>query len=92
MGSSDVIVSTVNLNGIPRGDQTAVCREPRPAALAREYHRRRRVPAGNPRRRRSVPHATAALAAWAASAKVERAAADALRWSDHAPVTVEYSG
>jgi exodeoxyribonuclease-3 len=30
------------------------------------------------------------LAARAASARVERAAAYALRWSDHAPVTVEY--
>ncbi len=34
--------------------------------------------------------ATAALAASAVSARVERAAAYALRWSDHAPVTVEY--
>jgi exodeoxyribonuclease III len=34
--------------------------------------------------------ATAGLAARAVSARVERAAAYALRWSDHAPVTVEY--
>ncbi len=36
--------------------------------------------------------ATEGLAARAVSAKVERAATYALRWSDHAPVTVEYSG
>jgi len=36
--------------------------------------------------------ATAGLATRAVSARVERAAAYALRWSDHAPVTVEYSG
>jgi len=36
--------------------------------------------------------ATRPLAARAVSARVERAAAYALRWSDHAPVTVEYSG
>jgi len=36
--------------------------------------------------------ATAGLAARAVSARVERAEAYALRWSDHAPVTVEYSG
>jgi len=36
--------------------------------------------------------ATAGLAMRAVSARVERAAAYALRWSDHAPVTVEYSG
>jgi len=35
--------------------------------------------------------ATAGLAARAVSARVERAEAYALRWSDHAPVTVEYS-
>lgn len=35
--------------------------------------------------------ATDGLAAGAVSARVERAAAYALRWSDHAPVTVEYS-
>ncbi len=35
--------------------------------------------------------ASAPLAARAVSARVERAAAYALRWSDHAPVTVEYS-
>ena len=35
--------------------------------------------------------ATHSLAARAVSARVERAAAYALRWSDHAPVTVEYS-
>lgn len=35
--------------------------------------------------------ATPSLAARAASARVERADAYALRWSDHAPVTVEYS-
>jgi exodeoxyribonuclease-3 len=35
--------------------------------------------------------ATTGLAARARSARVERAAAYALRWSDHAPVTVEYS-
>ena len=35
--------------------------------------------------------ATHALAARATAARVERAAAYALRWSDHAPVTVEYS-
>jgi exodeoxyribonuclease-3 len=35
--------------------------------------------------------ATAGLAARVRSARVERAAAYALRWSDHAPVTVEYS-
>ena len=34
--------------------------------------------------------ATPALAARARAARVERAAAYALRWSDHAPVTVEY--
>jgi exodeoxyribonuclease III len=34
--------------------------------------------------------ATRALAARAHAARVERAAAYALRWSDHAPVTVEY--
>ena len=34
--------------------------------------------------------ATAGLAARAVSARVERAEAYALRWSDHAPVTVEY--
>jgi len=34
--------------------------------------------------------ATAPLAARAVSARVERAAEYALRWSDHAPVTVEY--
>jgi exodeoxyribonuclease III len=34
--------------------------------------------------------ATPALAARATAARVERAAAYALRWSDHAPVTVEY--
>ena len=34
--------------------------------------------------------ATPGLAARAASARVERAGAYALRWSDHAPVTVEY--
>lgn len=36
--------------------------------------------------------ATPGLAARAVSARVERAAAYALRWSDHAPVTVEFSG
>jgi exodeoxyribonuclease-3 len=36
--------------------------------------------------------ATTALAARALAARVERAAAYALRWSDHAPVTVDYSG
>jgi exodeoxyribonuclease III len=36
--------------------------------------------------------ATHALAARASAARVERAAAYALRWSDHAPVTVEYLG
>ncbi|BBX04281.1 exodeoxyribonuclease III [Mycolicibacterium moriokaense] len=36
--------------------------------------------------------ATAELAVRAVSARVERAAAYALRWSDHAPVTVEFSG
>jgi exodeoxyribonuclease-3 len=35
--------------------------------------------------------ATNGLAARASAARVERAAAYALRWSDHAPVTVEYS-
>lgn len=35
--------------------------------------------------------ATRGLAARASAARVERAAAYALRWSDHAPVTVEYS-
>jgi exodeoxyribonuclease III len=35
--------------------------------------------------------ATATLAAQVVSARVERADAYALRWSDHAPVTVEYS-
>jgi exodeoxyribonuclease-3 len=35
--------------------------------------------------------ATPGLAAQASAARVERAAAYALRWSDHAPVTVEYS-
>ena len=35
--------------------------------------------------------ATSALAARAVHARVERAEAYALRWSDHAPVTVEYS-
>ena len=35
--------------------------------------------------------ATASLAARVVSARVERADAYALRWSDHAPVTVEYS-
>lgn len=34
--------------------------------------------------------ATTSLAASATAARVERAAAYALRWSDHAPVTVEY--
>jgi exodeoxyribonuclease III len=34
--------------------------------------------------------ATPALAGRARAARVERAAAYALRWSDHAPVTVEY--
>ena len=34
--------------------------------------------------------ATRGLAARASAARVERAAAYALRWSDHAPVTVEY--
>ena len=34
--------------------------------------------------------ATAGLAARVGSARVERAEAYALRWSDHAPVTVEY--
>jgi exodeoxyribonuclease-3 len=34
--------------------------------------------------------ATRGLAARASAAGVERAAAYALRWSDHAPVTVEY--
>jgi exodeoxyribonuclease-3 len=36
--------------------------------------------------------ATEGLAARATSARVERAAAYAQRWSDHAPVTVEYRG
>jgi exodeoxyribonuclease-3 len=36
--------------------------------------------------------ATNGLAARASAARVERAAAYALRWSDHAPVTVEYRG
>ena len=36
--------------------------------------------------------ATRSLAARVSSARVERAAAYALRWSDHAPVTVEYRG
>jgi exodeoxyribonuclease III len=36
--------------------------------------------------------ATRGLAARASAARVERAAAYALRWSDHAPVTVEYLG
>ena len=36
--------------------------------------------------------ATRTLAARAVSARVERAAAYAMRWSDHAPVTVEYRG
>ncbi|MDA4109068.1 exodeoxyribonuclease III [Mycolicibacterium holsaticum] len=36
--------------------------------------------------------ATPTLAARAVAARVERAAAYALRWSDHAPVTVEYRG
>jgi exodeoxyribonuclease-3 len=36
--------------------------------------------------------ATPGLAARAVSGRVERAAAYALRWSDHAPVTVEFSG
>jgi exodeoxyribonuclease III len=35
--------------------------------------------------------ATRGLAARASAARVERAAAYALRWSDHAPVTVEYA-
>ena len=35
--------------------------------------------------------ATSGLAARVVSARVERADAYALRWSDHAPVTVEYS-
>ena len=38
----------------------------------------------------STTQATAGLAARAVSARVERAEAYALRWSDHAPVTVEY--
>jgi exonuclease III len=37
-----------------------------------------------------VPHATPGLAARASAARVERAAAYALRWSDHARMTVEY--
>jgi exodeoxyribonuclease-3 len=36
--------------------------------------------------------ATRGLAARASAARVERASAYALRWSDHAPVTVEYLG
>jgi exodeoxyribonuclease-3 len=36
--------------------------------------------------------ATTGLAARAVAARVERAAAYALRWSDHAPVTVDYAG
>jgi exodeoxyribonuclease-3 len=35
--------------------------------------------------------ASAALAPRAVAARVERADAYALRWSDHAPVTVEYA-
>ncbi len=36
--------------------------------------------------------ATASLAGRAVSARVEKAAAYELRWSDHAPVTVEFGG
>jgi hypothetical protein len=42
-------------------------------------------------RKREVPQATRGLAERASAARVERAAAYALRWSDYAPVTVEYS-
>ncbi len=37
-----------------------------------------------------LPIGDAGLAARASAARVERASAYALRWSDHAPVTVEY--